>query len=435
MGRCTECGAWNSFVEEVVEPAPAAGSRTALSRAAKPLPLSAVSVDQEARLTTDSDEFDRVLGGGIVKGSVVLIGGQPGIGKSTLLLQRAGALARNGMKVLYVSGEESLRQLKLRAQRLNVNPDSLYVLAETNLEAILDTVRQFEPALLVVDSIQTITSPYFESAPGSVTQVRESAHAFTRLAKEEGLPVFLVGHVTKEGYLAGPKVLEHVVDALLLFEGDAQHLYRILRAAKNRYGSTSEIGVFEMTDQGLRDVVNPSELFLSERLQNTPGSVVTPVLQGSRPLLLEVQALASPTHYGVPQRSATGFDPRRLPMILAVLEKRAGVQIATHDVFVNVAGGIRVEEPGVDLAVALAIASSALNRPVAHDLVAFGEVGLGGEVRSVQHADLRAAEASRLGFRRVLLPRSAAARLSKKRGNFQPVPVRTLQQALQEAFE
>ncbi len=434
MGRCTECGAWNSFVEEIIAAPQTTQPRRPLAPTSRPQPLSAISVDEEVRLNTDSQEFDRVLGGGIVKGSVVLIGGQPGIGKSTLLLQRAGSLARTGLKVLYVTGEESLRQLKLRAARLGVSADLLYVVAETDLQTVLDGVNELQPDLLVVDSIQTITSPAFESAPGSVTQVRECAHAFTRLAKEEGLPIFLVGHVTKEGYLAGPKVLEHVVDALLLFEGDAQHLYRVLRAVKNRYGSTAEIGVFEMTDKGLRDVLNPSELFLSERLEKTPGSVVTPVLQGSRPLLLEVQALASPTHYGVPQRSATGFDPRRLPMILAVLEKRAGVQIATHDVFVNVAGGIRVDEPGVDLAVALAIASSALNRPVAQDLVVFGEIGLGGEVRSVQHADLRAGEAARLGFGRVMLPRSAAARLSRQRNGFRAVPVRTLQQALEEAF-
>jgi len=410
MGRCPECGAWNSFVEERVEKA---HRRAASEREwiVAPLPLDQVQTGPRLRVSTGMGELDRVLGGGFVPGSVVLLGGQPGIGKSTLLLQCSAAVSASGKRVLYASGEESEEQIKLRADRLGITGPNIQLLSAQALEAILAAVELVNPELVVVDSIQTVTRAEFDSAPGSVTQVRECAHAIAEMAKRRRIPTVLVGHVTKEGFLAGPKVLEHAVDALLLFEGDTQHPYRILRATKNRFGSTDEIGVFEMTGAGLQQVPNPSEFFLAERSTAVPGSLITCLIQGSRPLLIEVQALTTVTHYSVPQRTCTGFDPRRLAMLLAVLERRAGVKTGSHDVFLNVAGGIRIAEPGADLAVAAAVASSAKNRPVGQDVVAFGEVGLAGEVRRVQYAQRRIQEALRLGFGRVVAPRLLTERL------------------------
>lgn len=406
LGRCTECGAWNSFVEERVQPRRGGGA-TSRSRleGGRPKPLNEVQTSTFDRVSTGNREFDRVLGGGFVPGSVVLLGGQPGIGKSTILLQVAAALAAKRKKVLYVSGEESEEQIRLRADRLGIQGDHILLLSEQSLDGVLAALEAEKPDLLIVDSIQTIYHSEFESAPGSVTQVRECTSVLTTIAKQRNLPVILVGHVTKEGFLAGPKVLEHIVDASLFFEGDSQHPYRILRATKNRFGSTDEMGVFEMTGAGLREVPNPSEFFLSERTHDVPGSVVTCLVQGTRPVLLEIQALTTVSRYGMPQRTCTGFDPRRLAMLLAVLERRAGLNAGSHDVFVNVAGGIRAEEPAADLAVVAAVASSLKNRPAGADLVAFGEVGLAGEIRRVQHAERRLAEATRLGFCRMIVPK------------------------------
>ncbi len=354
-----------------------------------------------------SDEFNRVLGGGIVPGSVILIGGDPGIGKSTLMLQEAAALARDEFLVLYVSGEESVKQTKMRADRLGLSSQHLLILAETNLEIILEEAERISPRLLIIDSIQTVYHPELQSPPGSVSQVRESALRLMNLAKGRSLPVFMVGHVTKDGYLAGPKLLEHMVDTLLYFEGDRDHFYRILRAVKNRFGSTREIGVFEMTEDGLREVTNPSEIFLAQRRENVSGSTVVCTLEGTRPFLVEVQALVTPTNYGMPQRTAAGFDSRRLSLLLAVLEKRVGLRLSTADVFINVAGGVRLSEPAADLGLCVAVASSLRNEIVDPKAMVVGEVGLGGEVRAVPGLDKRLSEAEKLGFRRAVVPRSA----------------------------
>jgi len=368
--------------------------------------LSDIRLDSEARTLTGIGELDRVLGGGVVRGSLVLIGGDPGIGKSTLLLQASRVLAELGAAVLYVSGEESVAQVKLRAERLGISPRGLYVLAETDLEAIEAHVEGLRPKVLVVDSIQTVYLADLESAPGSVSQVRECGSRLMLLAKGKGVATFLVGHVTKEGALAGPRVLEHLVDTVLYFEGERHHTYRVLRAVKNRFGSTNEIGVFEMTDRGLAEVKNPSGFFLSERPEGAPGSVIVSSLEGTRPLLLELQALVSPANFGTPRRTVLGADYNRVCLLLAVLEKRAGVPLQTQDVFVNVAGGGRVVEPAADLGVVVAAASSYMDRPVRGDLVVLGEVGLTGEVRAVARLPERVREAAALGFKAALVPRN-----------------------------
>ncbi len=405
LGRCSECDSWGSFVEEKVSPAPAAARGVSPSTVAVPQHLDAVVSETESRITTSSEEFNRVLGGGIVPGSVVLVGGDPGIGKSTLMLQQGALLARTNT-VLYVSGEESAEQTKMRAERLGLRAEHFYVLPETDLDAVLVAVDELAPALLVIDSIQTMYRPLLESAAGSISQVRECAQALIYKAKKSGVAVFIIGHVTKEGYVAGPKTLEHMVDTLLLFEGDRDHFYRILRTSKNRFGSTREIGVFEMTDRGLNEVKNPSALFLSERRTGSHGSCVTCVLEGTRPILLEVQALVAPTNYGVPQRTASGVDHRRVALLLAVLDKRAGLKLSAHDVFVNVAGGAKIDEPAADLATIVSVASSFKNKPVAADAVLLGEVGLGGEIRAVIHIDKRVSEAEKMGFTKVVFPKS-----------------------------
>lgn len=416
MGRCPECGEWSSLVEEVVASLPKR-SRTkevAVASGVEPMLLSEVSLEATPRLSTGIGELDRVLGGGIVPGSLVLLGGDPGVGKSTLLTQVADFLSQEH-PVLYVSGEESAQQIRMRAQRLGVTGRALYVLAETRLEAILAHAQRLQPVLMVVDSVQTTQTDQLESAPGTVAQVRACGVALQRLAKEGGVAVFLVGHVTKEGALAGPKALEHLVDTVLTFEGDPHLNYRILRATKNRFGSTDEVALFEMREQGLVAVQNPSEWLLSERASHSPGSVVTAVVEGTRPLLVEVQALVTHSYLSQPRRQVTGLDYSRVSMVLAVLEKRAGVRLSDKDVFVNVAGGIYVREPAADLAVALAVVSSLKDRPLPPDLVAFGELGLAGEVRSVVHTEQRVREAQRLGFARVMLPRRDARAL-KTRG-------------------
>ncbi len=403
MGKCPNCEAWSSFVEEAT-PTPVKArvpGRTAAE--AHPVPLADVVLAEETRLRTGVAEFDRVMGGGIMQGSVTLVAGDPGIGKSTLMTELGKYLP--GRRVLYVTGEESPRQVKLRARRLGVTGEAFLLLAETNVEAIVGAVHAAEPELLVVDSIQTLFRPDIESAPGSVSQVRESAATLIHLAKRLDVPVFLVGHVTKDGAIAGPRVLEHMVDTVLYLEGDRHHAYRILRAVKNRFGSTNEIGVFEMRATGLQEVSNPSEIFLSQRSYGVSGSTVVCALEGTRPILVEIQALVAPTSYPAPQRTATGFENRRLQMLLAVLEKREGMRLSAHDVFVNVAGGVRLSEPAVDLGILVAVASSFRDVPTDTGTVLIGEVGLGGEVRTVSQIEARLKETAKLGFTRALVPR------------------------------
>jgi DNA repair protein RadA/Sms len=410
MGRCADCGAWNSLVEEretapAVEPAAASASRYALGGGAGARLYSDIQLADQPRLATGIEEFDRVLGGGIVPGSLVLLGGEPGIGKSTLLLQAAAAFARRVGPVLYSSGEESEHQVKSRGERLGVGDAPIYLLAETCLERILDEASRLKPALLVVDSIQTVFSLKMQSAPGSIGQVREAATQLLFTAKGHNLPTFLVGHVTKEGSLAGPKSLEHIVDTVLYFEGEQHHVHRIVRAVKNRFGEVSELGVFEMTGNGLRPVPNPSQLFLAERPVAAPGSAVVCCIEGSRPILVEVQALVSTSLYGNARRMALGVDQNRLSLLVAVLEKRAGLSLVGEDVFVNVAGGMSIDEPAADLAVAAAVASSVRNRPVRQKTAVFGEIGLAGEVRAVTQAARRMREAAQMGFTRCILPK------------------------------
>ena len=405
LGRCADCGAWNSMVEE--RPAAAApeprGAVPALGGRGAQL-YADVDVVVSERLTTGISEFDRVLGGGIVPGSLVLLGGEPGIGKSTLLLQAAANFAATIGPVLYCSGEESEHQVKMRGERLGVAGSPLFLLAETCIERLIEEVERLRPALLIVDSIQTVFSLKIQSAPGSVSQVRQAATDLLFTAKGRNLPTILVGHVTKDGSLAGPKVLEHVVDTVLYFEGEQHHAHRVVRAVKNRFGAASELGVFEMTGSGLKPVPNPSRLFLAERSMNVPGSVVFCTIEGSRPILVELQALVSAATFGNARRTANGFDQNRLSLLLAVLDKRAGLSLVTDDVFVNVAGGMRVDEPAADLAVLAAVASSLRNRPAPSDAVVFGEVGLAGEVRAASQAVLRVREAAQLGFTRCVVP-------------------------------
>ncbi len=414
MGRCPDCGEWNTLVEQVVvEAKPTAQGAVRASRAAvtataarmadDPIPLSAIVGSEGERLSTGLAECDRVLGGGLMPGSITLVGGDPGIGKSTLMLQIVPGLAPN--RILYIAGEESPRQVKLRADRLGVTGEHLLLLPETNIDAILGTAERLQPEVMIVDSIQTVYRPEIESAPGSVSQVRESCAALTRLAKNGGVSIFLIGHVTKEGAIAGPRVLEHMVDTVLQFEGDRHHSYRVLRAVKNRFGSTNEIGIFEMREEGLREVTNPSEVFLSERSYGVSGSTVVASLEGSRPLLLEIQALVAPTSYPQPQRTAAGFDPRRLQLLLAVLEKRLDLKLGTRDTFINVAGGVKIDEPAADLAVMVAVVSSLKDIPADSKTVVVGEVGLGGEVRTVSQIERRIQEAAKLGFERIVVPK------------------------------
>ncbi len=398
-GKCPGCDAWNSFVEEVVEESPASAQRQA--EAASPVALSDVSLEDAARLRSGMEEFDRVLGGGIVPGSITLVGGEPGIGKSTLLLSVAGSLARSKRSILYVSGEESLRQTKLRASRLGLGSSSIQLLAETQLETILESVKQLKPEILIIDSIQVLETSALNSAPGSIGQVRACAHALARLVKQRHEALFLVGHVTKEGFLAGPKVLEHLVDTVLYFEGEPTSGFRILRTTKNRFGATHELGVFHMTGEGLVEVSNPSELFLSDRTEPVAGCMVTVSLEGSRPLLVEVQALTSPSGMGLPRRRTAGVDSNRLSMLLAVLERRVGLnQLGQQDVFVSSLGGVRLLEPAADLGITLAIASSLKERATGRRDLALGEVGLTGEVRPVGNVAQRLHEARRVGFSR-----------------------------------
>ncbi len=408
LGRCSNCGEWNTFVEEIVAARSPVKARVSAAQrvgvATPPKPLSAIDLGEETRLLTGVAEFDRVVGGGIMHGSLTLVAGDPGIGKSTLMTELGKYLPDR--RVLYVTGEESLRQVKLRAQRLGVDSENVLLFAETNVEEIIAVAQEAQPDVLVIDSIQTVFRPHVQSAPGSVSQVRESASAILQFTKSMDVATFLVGHVTKAGSIAGPRILEHMVDTVLYFEGDRHHAYRVLRAVKNRFGSTNEIGVFEMRGTGLHEVSNPSEIFLSERRYGASGSTVVCALEGTRPVLVEVQALATGTSYGTPQRTAAGFDLRRLQLLLAVLEKREGLRLSTHDVFLNVAGGVRLEEPAVDLGVVVAVASSFRDIPTDTGAVLIGEVGLGGEVRTVSQLELRLKEAAKLGFERAVVPKN-----------------------------
>jgi DNA repair protein RadA/Sms len=434
LGRCAECGAWGSVVEERApgHDGPAAAHRYGGAGASAGARLYAeVELAQHPRLTTSIDEFDRVLGGGVVPGSVVLLGGEPGIGKSTLLLQAAANMARTAGPVLYSSGEESEHQIKSRGERLAVGDAPLYLLAETCLERVLEEIARLKPALVVIDSVQTIFSLKFQSAPGSISQVREAATQLLFTAKAQNVPTFLVGHVTKDGSLAGPKALEHVVDTVLYFEGERHHSHRVVRAVKNRFGAVSELGVFEMTSAGLRPVPNPSRMFLAERPTNAPGSAVLCMVEGSRPILVEVQALVSTSSYGNARRMASGVDQQRLSLLLAVLEKRAGLNLAGDDVFVNIAGGISVDEPASDLGVLAAIASSVRNRAIPATTAMFGEVGLAGEVRGIAQAPLRVREAAQMGFRRCLMPEANIDPSDRTpAGECELVGVRTVGEAL-----
>ena len=429
VGKCPNCSEWNTFVEEAPSPLKASRKPSGARSAVEPVSLDAIEREDSPRLGTGIEEFDRVLGGGIVPGSLLLLGGDPGIGKSTLMMQLA--LRLNNSVVLYVTGEESKRQMKLRAERLQVtSAKNVLLLAETNLDLILDIIERDVPDLVIVDSIQTMYRPGLESAPGSVSQVRESAALLLRFAKTRGVPVFVIGHVTKEGVIAGPRVIEHMVDTVLQFEGEAHYSYRVLRALKNRFGSTNEIGIFEMHDTGLRQVLNPSEVFLSERRYGTSGSTVVASIEGSRPILIEVQALVTPTNYGVPQRTTTGVDSRRLSLLLAVLEKRVGLHLGAQDVFVNIAGGVKIDEPAVDLGVATSIASSLRDVPVDSTSVAVGEIGLGGEIRTIGQIEKRVQEAAKLGFKRIIVPQNNVKGI-KANGEIQVVGVDRVEQAME----
>ena len=415
LGKCPDCGNWNSFAEEKSFAGRQRNLRRSSSRG-EAVALNMLKGTLESRTPTGLKEFDRVLGGGVVPGSVVLVGGDPGIGKSTLLLQAFSGLAKKSGKLLYVSGEESAQQIKMRADRLAVASEAIYLLAETSLEGILEAAAGMAPHAMVVDSVQTVFTEEIPSAPGSVGQVRECAARLMMFAKHSGIPVFIVGHVTKEGTIAGPRVLEHIVDTVLYFEGDRGHSYRILRTIKNRFGSTNEIGIFEMSDSGLMEVDNPSELFLSERPGNVSGSTVVASIEGTRPLMIEIQALVSPSNFGIPRRTAIGVDSNRMGLLVAVLEKRAGMQFGGMDVFVNVVGGLKIPEPAADLGIISTVSSSLRELPIPADIFVFGEVGLSGEIRAVAQAEARLAEAAKIGFRKGVIPAGNAEKIRDNQG-------------------
>jgi DNA repair protein RadA/Sms len=435
MGKCPGCQAWNTMVEETITEMKAPVGRSALTQTKEKVQsIIDIKSEQEPRIMTGLSELNRVLGGGLVPGSLLLVGGDPGIGKSTLLLQASYMLSVQGLKVLYVSGEESIRQTKLRADRLGALNDRLYVLCETNLVEIEEAITEVEPDFLVIDSIQTVFRPEIASAPGSVSQVRECTAHFMRISKINGVATVLVGHVTKEGAIAGPRMLEHMVDCVLYFEGERHHTYRILRAVKNRFGSTNEIGIFDMTEDGLREVTNPSELFLSERPLGVSGSTVVASMEGTRPMLVELQALITPTHFPSPRRMASGFDHHRMSLVLAVLEKRMNMFMQNQDAYLNVAGGVKLDEPAADLAAAVSIASSFKDKPTRPFDVIFGEVGLTGEVRAVSRAEQRVREAQKLGFKRVIMPEQSMKGWQAPK-DIQLIGVKTVAEAIKAALE
>ncbi|HIZ60496.1 MAG TPA: DNA repair protein RadA [Candidatus Dorea faecipullorum] len=429
LGQCPACREWNTFVEEKIMPVKGAAAGKSV-REGEVVTLSSVRTDGEERIKTDIQELDRVLGGGIVPGSLVLVGGDPGIGKSTLLLQVCQKLSEKKESVLYISGEESLKQIKLRADRMGKFSEDLLLLCETNLETIRQTIERQKPHLAIIDSIQTMYSEEIGSAPGSVSQVREATNTFMQLAKGLGISIFIVGHVTKEGTVAGPRVLEHMVDTVLYFEGDRHASYRILRGVKNRFGSTNEIGVFEMRQTGLEEVANPSEFMLSGKPENASGSVVACSMEGTRPILMEIQALVCASNFGFPRRTAAGTDYNRVNLLMAVLEKRMGLPLSNYDAYVNIAGGIRMNEPAVDLGIVMAIFSSYKNRPVPEDMIVFGEVGLSGEVRAVSMPEQRVSEAKKLGFKTCVIP-SVSENAVKNIEGIRVIGVRSVSEAIQ----
>ena len=433
LGRCPDCNAWNSFVEEVAETVQKERERRQPA-IDKPRRIDSISTDKDIRHKTGLHEFDRTLGGGVVPGSLVLIGGDPGIGKSTLILQTAQKLAQHGLKTLYVSGEESVQQIKMRADRLAADAHELYLLTGTCLEDIVERLEELDPRVIVVDSIQTVFTESLSSAPGSIGQVREVTSRLMNLAKRSGRAIFLIGHVTKDGAIAGPKVLEHLVDTVLYFEGDGSHMYRILRAVKNRFGPTNEIGVFEMQDHGLEEVGNPSNIFLGERESDVSGSIVVSSMEGSRPLLVEIQALVCNSYLAMPRRTTIGVDPNRVSVLVAVLAKRGGVALSDKDIFINVAGGIKINEPAIDLGIIATAASSFLNKPIPRNTVTFGEVGLSGEIRGVSNTELRLKEAVKLGFSRCVLAQKSLKAL-KTKPDMKLIGVSTVQEALEVLFE
>ncbi|MGZ6237908.1 MAG: DNA repair protein RadA [Syntrophales bacterium] len=432
LGKCPSCDEWNRFAEEeirAVDPAGPAG----IQFNEAPLPIDEIVADEKERVTTGIAEMDRVLGGGIVNGSVTLVGGDPGIGKSTLLLQVVHNLAEKDLKILYISGEESAKQIKLRGRRIGASSKNLFVLVEIDLDNIVKYIKEISPRVVVIDSIQTMYSPVLTSAPGSVGQVRESSARLILLAKKTGIPIFLVGHVTKDGSIAGPKVLEHMVDTVLYFEGDSSHAYRIIRAMKNRFGPTNEIGVFEMRSNGLNEVANPSTFFLTERPEGSPGSVVVPSIEGTRPILIEIQSLVNPTNFGMPRRTTIGVDTNRVALLAAVMDKVCGFRLSGHDIFINVAGGMKVDEPAVDLGIVASMASSFLDKPIDKGTVVFGEVGLAGEVRGISQMDIRIKEAARMGFKRCIIPQTASRNeLSEKK--MECIRINSLKKLLEYLF-
>ena len=434
MGQCPGCKQWNTMVEETVKPAAKAVKGVSAGQGegkfVKPMTLSEIVMEDEERSDTHIGELNRVLGGGLVRGSLILVGGDPGIGKSTLLLQVAGNLSGDKKEVLYISGEESLRQIKLRANRIGDFSETLKFMCETNLSNIEEALIRTKPEVIIIDSIQTMYNENISSAPGSVSQVRESTSVLLRIAKSMNITVFIVGHVTKEGQVAGPRVLEHMVDTVLYFEGDRHASYRILRAVKNRFGSTNEIGVFEMQEKGLAEVINPSEFMLDGRPENASGSIVTCSVEGTRPILLEIQALVCHTNFGFPRRQANGTDYNRVNLLMAVLEKRIGLSLGDFDAYVNLAGGMKIAEPSLDLAICLALISSFKNRPIADDIIAFGEVGLSGEVRSVNMAESRVQEAKKLGFKTCIVPKALAGKLKSAVSGIEIIGVSSVSDAM-----
>lgn len=431
LGKCPECSKWNTFVEEIEEKRSKSNKEVFVidKSSSRPLNINSIETIKEQRFSTCINELDRVLGGGVVKGSLVLVGGDPGIGKSTLLIQVASNVANSGKKVLYISGEESASQIKMRAQRLGIQSDNLYIFAENNLSIIEAHLESVNPDLIIVDSIQTVFSPEITSAPGTVSQIKEGTSRFMKISKKMGISTFVVGHVTKEGSLAGPKVLEHMVDTVLYFEGERFNTYRLIRAVKNRFGSTNELGVFEMRELGLIELENPSKILIAEKPKDVAGSVIISTVEGTRPMLLELQALVSPTSFGIPKRTATGVDYNRVSLLMAVLEKRVGMQIQNQDVYINVVGGLKVNEPSIDLGIVMAIASSFRNIPIDGNVAITGEVGLTGEIRAVSFIEKRIAECKKLGFTKIVIPKSNYEAVKDVKG-IEICPVDSVRQAI-----
>lgn len=432
LGKCPECMKWNTFVEEIEDKSIKSNHRETFvidKSSQKPVNINSITIKHEERFSSGINELNRVLGGGIVRGSLVLVGGDPGIGKSTLLLQVSESVAQSGKKVLYISGEESESQIKMRAERLNAKSENLFIMAENNLNIIEHNLEGFDPDLIILDSIQTVFTPDIASAPGTVSQIKEGTSRFMRISKKMGISTFVVGHVTKEGSLAGPKIMEHMVDTVLYFEGERYNTYRLVRAVKNRFGSTNELGVFEMSEKGLQELENPSQALISEKPKDASGSVIVSTVEGTRPMLLELQALVSPTSFGIPRRTATGIDFNRVNLLLAVLEKRAGMQIQNQDVYLNIVGGIRINEPSMDLGVILAVASGFRNIPISEEVAVTGEVGLTGEIRGVSFIEKRIAECRKLGFKKIIIPKSNYEAVKDIKG-IEIWPVENVRQAI-----